>query len=669
MASRDVPAKYLPSNNSFPVSQPNPRSTQASSVISSQMTEPGSENDDEYRVEGAVPPMRPETAMSGGTFSNDPNRPSSAMSSQPRSWTYSQSSRRGFTSPRTFRGWRFNGAFGGPGTAMSNSSRPESHTSSQTSRTHVPSLTSHAFFRPMSSQRLQAQRGGNRPAARGQSVASIDGSSDFESTTNRNSLGSNTTAQPGPEVSLQKQVPMQSLATDFADQEDQHIANASLTGNATNHSIGGSERALNRFTIKPGVKTMKLKEHQRHGDGLPPPVQKSPKSFRPSFLLPTRNSDQARQNRFSHERLSSSNSSPRSPNAKLSSLAPQKPGFNYEYFTGNTLFCWDGRLQNTRDRPINIISGLLVFVPSILFFACSGPYLSQHVSPAIPVFYAYLFFLCMSSFIHASVTDPGILPRNLHPQAIPENPEDPLTLGPPTTDWVRVKSLMPGTSAMDVPTKYCKTCNIWRPLRCHHCRICDNCIETQDHHCVWINNCVGRRNYRYFFTFVSTGTLLGIFLAFASLGHCLRYKSDEGITFSQSIDKQRVPFAMFLYGLLAAPYPACLWVYHLYLIGRGETTREYLNSHKFLKKDRHRPFSQGNFFKNWMVILLRPRPPTYYHFKKKYEEGDQRFGGRRGKRTAPLVPNQQGGGAVEMHDVGGPKTAFQSPVSLRESQV
>lgn len=260
-----------------------------------------------------------------------------------------------------------------------------------------------------------------------------------------------------------------------------------------------------------------------------------------------------------------------------------------------------------------------------------------------------------------------ILPRNLHPQMIPENSDDPLTLGPPTTDWVRVKSHMPGTSAMDVPTKYCKTCNIWRPLRCHHCRICDNCIETQDHHCVWINNCVGRRNYRYFFTFISTGTLLGIFLSFASLGHCLRYRSDQGISFAQSVDKQRVPFAMFLYGLLAAPYPASLWVYHLYLMGRGETTREYLNSHKFLKKDRHRPFSQGNFLKNWLVVLLRPRPPTYLHFKKEYEEGDRRFGERRGKRTAPLVPEQQGGGGMEMQDVGGIKQSFQGPTSLRGS--
>ena len=218
------------------------------------------------------------------------------------------------------------------------------------------------------------------------------------------------------------------------------------------------------------------------------------------------------------------------------------------------------------------------------------------------------------------------------------------------TAWTMVKTTGASNAAMDVPTKYCKTCNIWRPPRCHHCRICDSCIETQDHHCVWINNCVGRRNYRYFFVFVSSGTLLGLFLTFGSLGHCLRFRSEQGISFSDSIKTCRVPFAMFIYGLLVTPYPACLWGYHLWLIARGETTREYLNSHKFPPKDRHRPFTQASALKNWIVMLLRPRPPTYLRFKAPYEEGDQRFGPRRGKRQAPLVAEQQGGG-MEMQNV------------------
>lgn len=367
MAPQTAGLQHSPTKNSFPTPLPTAGSTQAPSVISSQMTDLGSENGDEYQAEGRTATlMRPGTAMSGRTFSNDPNRPTS-----PRSWAQSQSSRRDTASPRQFRPWRFNGAFGGPGIAMSNTSRPQSQTSSMTSRTHVPSLASHAFYRPMSSQRLQAQRGGNRPPIGGRSMASIDGSSDFGSTTNRNSIGSNTTAQPGPDVSQTRDVPPQSSGTNFTDRQDQRTNNASPTGNATIQSTGRSERPLNNRALQANAMHFDPEKNHKQGNGAPPPTQRSPRSFRPSFLLPSRGPDQTRTDRFSHERLSSSNSSPRSVNAKIPPTPVVKPGFNYEYFTGNTVFCWGGRLQNTRDRPINIISGVLIVLPSILFFAAS----------------------------------------------------------------------------------------------------------------------------------------------------------------------------------------------------------------------------------------------------------------------------------------------------------
>lgn len=369
MASGSAGLEPSPTTVASPVPLPNSSLGQAPSVISSQLTDLGSENEDAY-AEGAVPSIRPETAFSGGTFSNDLNRPGSAVSSQPRSWTNSQNSRRGIASPRAFGGWRLNGAFGGPGTMMSNSSRPESNTSSRTSRTHIPSLASHAFFRPMSSQRLQAQRGTKKPAVRGQSIASIDGASDLGSTTNRNSIGSNLTAQPGPDASQRRDSRPRSIGIDFTERENLPTADDSLAGNATNQSMGGSERPQSSMV---GALPSIPEKNDQHRNGTAPPIRRSPRSFRPSFLLPSRYSDQARNknNRFSHERLSSSNSSPPSMNSKTVSEAMRKPGLNYQYFTGNTVFCWGGRLQNTRDRPINVISGMLILLPSVLFLACS----------------------------------------------------------------------------------------------------------------------------------------------------------------------------------------------------------------------------------------------------------------------------------------------------------
>jgi len=217
---------------------------------------------------------------------------------------------------------------------------------------------------------------------------------------------------------------------------------------------------------------------------------------------------------------------------------------------------------------------------------------------------------------------------------------------------------------MEVPTKYCKTCNIWRPPRAHHCRVCDNCIETADHHCVWLNNCMGRRNYRYFAAFVASSSLAGVYIIGACLAQILVYMNREGISFGQSVDHFRVPFAMIFYAFLASLYPMALTGYHLFLMARGETTREFLNSHKLLKKDRYRAFTQGSWIRNWIVVLCRPRPPTYYRFKSQYARGDQRLAAKR-KSQRRVSDSKEG---MEMQDVNPARNGgFQGPVSLRNS--
>lgn len=234
------------------------------------------------------------------------------------------------------------------------------------------------------------------------------------------------------------------------------------------------------------------------------------------------------------------------------------------------------------------------------------------------------------------------MPRNMHQRPPPDPAEDPLTLGPPTSDWVMTKLPNSDTAAMDVPVKYCRTCEIWRPPRCYHCRVCDNCVETLDHHCVWLNNCVGRRNYRYFFSFVTSVTILALFLLGSSLAHCILYMNRERISFRQSINQWRVPFAMFIYAIVGVIYPACLCGYHIYLTSIGVTTREYLNAQKFAKSERHRPFTQENVFKNFISVICRPRAPTYMQFKNRYEEGDQRLASKKRKYLPRDVEAQNG---------------------------
>ncbi|KAJ5780962.1 Zinc finger DHHC-type palmitoyltransferase [Penicillium paradoxum] len=521
-------------------------------------------------------------------------------------------------------------------------SRPGS-SGSRLSRSHIPSLTAQGFFRPMSSQRLQAHRG-TRPVTKG-TVSSTDDWPE-QGSQNRTSLVSNSTVQQGSLPLTDMEVPP-SRGTEFTDPiiPDRNTSNASPTGNTTVRSLGESVRLLRDRDQKGKPQHLNLgANYTGHaGQDVQP---KSPLSF---LSLQNRgaghNDNRGNQG---HEHLSSAGSSPGPLDIKKPQLPETNLGKNYEYFLGNTLFCGGGRFQNSRDKPVNIATGLLVVVPSALFFGFSAPWLWHNISPAIPIVFAYIFYVCFSSFVHASVVDPGIMPRNVHPMPHPDSSSDPLALGPPTNDWVMVKLATSDVAAMDVPVKYCKTCNIWRPPRCYHCRVCNNCVETLDHHCVWLNNCVGRRNYRYFFTFVSSCTLLALFLIGASLAHILVYMSRENISFGAAISKWRVPWAMVIYGLVAVPYPTSLCAYHLFLVGRGETTREYLNSHKFAKADRHRPFTQGNILQNWIAVLGRPRPPTYMQLKQRYEDGDQRFDSQKRKYRVPDVDSQD----IEMQHVG-----------------
>jgi palmitoyltransferase ZDHHC9/14/18 len=120
---------------------------------------------------------------------------------------------------------------------------------------------------------------------------------------------------------------------------------------------------------------------------------------------------------------------------------------------------------------------------------------------------------------------------------------------------------------------------------------------------------------------------------------------------------------MVIYGVVGLLYPLALMGYHIFLMARGETTREYINSHKFVKTERYRAFNQRNWIKNWIVVLCRPRPPTYYKFKSKHAFGDQRLSEHRGRRARKDATQ-----AMEMEAVKPASSGFQGPVSLRSQR-
>ncbi|KAF3907870.1 hypothetical protein ABW20_dc0109166 [Dactylellina cionopaga] len=602
------------------------------SIISSRMTDINSEYDDENdQVPGLTSPPgsnrnsalsslpaptlgRPNTRTSVG----DPQaenalttRPSTATSMNTAKWGARPRSR---------------GAMTPVGGSFRSSNRPPS----AASRTHVPSITSHAFYNPMSSTKLSAQRGkvseeGDRPTIPDIATSSLAPITPVTETASP--LKTVTTGLVGNPRTSYTQTP-HSMDNPFGFQAHGPVIHH---GNSNRTSLQPSEMdESNPFRYSLGRQVTGSPTNQTITSASP---------LRSGSRRSRSNTNEATTDQAKEEHRETSQASTASPQ-KANAESPVYKGKNYQYFPGNTLFCLGGRWQTARDAPMNVLTATLVIVPSGLFFGFSAPWLWLNVHPALPITFGYVFLVCMSSFIRASVTDPGIFPRNVHPLEYEDGDvEDALAVGPPETGWTMIKpNRRRGSQPLEVPVKYCKTCRIWRPPRCHHCRVCDNCIETQDHHCVWLNNCVGRRNYRYFFTFIAAASILGLYLCALSLTHLLLWQKWNNTTFVVALQTWRVPFAMVIYAAIGAMYPIALVGYHVFLLYRGESTREYLNNHKFVPSERHRPFTRGHPIANFVAVLCRPRPPTYVQFKNKHIVGDQRFDAKEKLKTrSPII--------------------------------
>lgn len=277
-------------------------------------------------------------------------------------------------------------------------------TPSRKSRSHVPSLTSNAFYAPvLSSQKLQAQRGGPRPLAPAARVEEAGAPAGLST--------------PGPMSDDGSFNAPPSRGTDGSGQDtvDRRTANTSPTQGYAHGSIADSVRPLQK--PKPEDDDNRGYTSRAHMPG----VLRPSRSFGSSFLMRERERDQPDPSRRLDpaEKLSSGASTPHPSSRQGPARTKADPprvsavGRVFEYFEGNTVFCLGGRWQNARQRPVNVATGLFVVVPAVLFFAFSAPELWREVSPAVPIVFAYLAYICFSSFIHASVSDPGVRPPPL----------------------------------------------------------------------------------------------------------------------------------------------------------------------------------------------------------------------------------------------------------------
>ena len=361
--SMSVPPRSSSLNPSVPQTVQTLEFNHSPSVISSRVTDIVSEDGDEYHPEGAIAAAAQSKAKVLTESQYDHHRPAS---SQRDNWNRLPPLARSVLPIANWGGWRPGNAFGGPGVTMTNTSRPQSATS-RSSRTHAPSITSHAFFRPMSSQRLQAQRG--RPLTSGQTNVNSATQSNIGSSINRQSLGSNHTGQSGRAGYQENDVPPPSRDTEFTEQDLRDRASVNA-GHITAQSIDESTRPLHRHPSYQRSDYPELHSNYTQDFSGNTPEQISSRSFQ-SSLLPAKSHSSLTQAMSNHNRYSSDATPPKLEHEGSPMMIETESGRNHEFFPGNTVFCCGGRFQNTRQRPINIATGALVILPAVLFFVYS----------------------------------------------------------------------------------------------------------------------------------------------------------------------------------------------------------------------------------------------------------------------------------------------------------
>lgn len=113
--------------------------------------------------------------------------------------------------------------------------------------------------------------------------------------------------------------------------------------------------------------------------------------------------------------------------------------------------------------------------------------------------------------------------------------------------------------------KFCNSCCVFRPPRTTHCSMCNVCVERFDHHCPWIGNCIGKRNYRWFFLFISCLAITIVFVLIQSIVAATHINSMNKIYFGMSI-------GLILLCLASCGFVFPLLGFHILFVSKNMTT-------------------------------------------------------------------------------------------------
>ncbi|KAK9951290.1 hypothetical protein M0R45_006745 [Rubus argutus] len=286
----------------------------------------------------------------------------------------------------------------------------------------------------------------------------------------------------------------------------------------------------------------------------------------------------------------------------------------YRVWKGNNKFLCGGRLVFGHDAASLYLTTFLIGCPALTFcirmvVTIKGD--QPHYD--YPVFVAglVLTILDFTFLFLTSGRDPGIVPRNSRP---PESDEA-YEMSTPSMEWVnnkgsslkipRIKDVT--INGHTVKVKFCDTCLLYRPPRASHCSICNNCVQKFDHHCPWVGQCIGLRNYPFFIMFISSSTLLCIYVFVFSWINLLRQGGNLWRTMSRDI----VSVILIVYCFVAVWFVGGLTVFHVYLICTNQTTYE---NFRYRYDKNENPYTKG-ILGNLKEVFCARIPPSMVNFR------------------------------------------------------
>lgn len=301
----------------------------------------------------------------------------------------------------------------------------------------------------------------------------------------------------------------------------------------------------------------------------------------------------------------------------------------YEAWKGSNKFFLRGRLIFGPDARSLLVTLLLIIVPIVIFCVFVArhlrhEFLNNNVGYAILVVaIVFTIFVLVLLFL-TSARDPGIIPRNSHPPEEEFRYDSSVSVDvvggrqTPSLQFPRTKEVT--VNGHPVRVKYCDTCMLYRPPRCSHCSICNNCVERFDHHCPWVGQCIGLRNYRYFFMFVSSATLLCIYVFAISALYIKVLMDDDQGTVWKAMKESPASVILMAYCFISLWFVGGLTGFHLYLIGTNQTTYE---NFRYRADNRINVYDRG-CLDNFLEVFCTKVKPSRNNFRAFVQEEVQR---------------------------------------------